>query len=147
MKKNKKLQLNDLNFDEIKVGDSFSFDKFIDNAMVDSFAELTHDYNPLHTDHNYAKNTEFGGRIAHGMLIGSFFSTLVGMLCPGKKCLYLSQDLSFKNPLRPDSRVTVMGVITNKSDAIKVIEIETIIKNNKGSVIVSGNAKVKVREK
>jgi hypothetical protein len=40
-----------------------------------------------------------------------------------------------------------MGVITNKSDAIKVIEIETIIKNNKGSVIVSGNAKVKVREK
>jgi len=146
MKKNEKLKLNDLDFEAIKVGDSFSFERFVDSIMIDTFAELTSDYNPLHTDHNYAKDTEFGGRIAHGMLVGSFFSTLVGMLCPGKKCLYLSQNLSFKNPLKPDSSVTVTGTIIGKSDSVKIVEIKTIVKSEDGSVIISGDAKVKIRE-
>jgi len=145
-KRRGEITLHDLVYADIKIGDTFSFKRFIDEKMIDTFADLTSDYNPLHVDHQYAKNTEFGGRIAHGMLIGSLFSTLVGMVCPGKRALYLSQDLRFRNPLRPGNTVEVFGTVIEKFDALKVIEIQTTVKDKNGSLIVDGVAKVKIRD-
>lgn len=140
-----KIVPNNLSFDDIKVGQVFSFELVVGKAMVHNFAELTGDKNPLHVDDNYARETEFGEPIVHGMLLGGFFSTLVGMLCPGKNALYLSQDLRFKNPLRFGNTVIVAGVVVAKYDATKIIDIKTTIKDKKGVVIVDGLATVKVR--
>lgn len=139
------LKLNKLNYEDIRVGDIFSFEKLVDSGLVNAFADLSEDKNPLHVDESYAKRTEFGGRIVHGMLLGSFFSALVGMLCPGEKSLYLSQTLSFRKPIKLNTKVTVEGRVTAKSDATKIIELETSIKDEKGSVAVSGIANIKVR--
>lgn len=117
----------------------------MDKALARSFVKLTGDKNPLHLDEAYARKTEFGQTIVHGMLLGSFFSTLVGMLCPGKNVLYLSQDLRFRNPLKFGHMVTVAGVVTAKYDASKIMDIKTTIKDKQGTVIVDGLAKVKVR--
>lgn len=138
------LKLSKLEYADIKIGDEFFFKKIIDEKLVRQFAELSGDQNPLHLDENYAKSTKFGGRIVHGMLLGSLFSALVGMLCPGFHCLYLSQNLRFRNPLKYNELIRVSGRVTDKSDATGIITLETIIKNNSGKVIVDGNAQVKV---
>ena len=136
---------NNLSFNDIKVGQAFSFEVFVDKALTRNFAELTGDKNPLHWNDGYARKTEFGEPVAHGMLLGSFFSTLVGMLCPGKNALYLSQDLRFKNPLKFGSMVVVAGVVAAKYNAFKIINIKTTVKDKQGIIIVDGLAKVKVR--
>ena len=137
------MKLNDYSYDEIKIGQKFNFKKLLAVEDIDNFAKLTGDFNPLHCDDDYAKSTQFGGRIAHGMLAASLFSTIIGMLCPGKRSLYLSQSLNFKKPLPLNSKVIVRGIVKDKIKSVSVIVLYTEVIYN-GDVAVNGEAKVKV---
>ena len=139
-----KMKLNNYSYDEIKVGKIFEFKRVLSDKDVDTFAGLMQDFNPLHCDETYAKTTLFKGRIIHGMLIGSLFSTLLGMICPGKQNLYLAQSLNFIKPVYPGSEVTVRGTIKSKIDGIKLIVINTEVLIE-DTVVIRGEAKVKVR--
>lgn len=143
---NNKLQLNDFSFSDIKIGDSFSFERVVNDEDVDSFSRLTGDYSPLHMDKDYASKAGFNGRIAHGMLLAGFFSTIVGMLCPGKKALYLSQEVKFVNPLYLGSKVTVESVVVAKFEANKILDLKTSIFDVDRNLIVDGTAKVMIRK-
>lgn len=135
---------NDLNYGEIAVGNVYSFERVVDKDLVDRFADLSGDYNPLHMDEKYAAVRSSGGRIVHGMLLASFFSASVGMVCPGRRALYLSQELHFRNPVNVGQRVVIRGTVTAKSDAGRVITLAMEICDEKGSVCVDGEAKVKI---
>lgn len=139
------MELNDLKFEDIKIGDSYSFERIIDEDMMRKFADLTGNYNPLHYDQDYASRSEFGGKIAYGMLLASLFSTLFGMLCPGKPALCLSHELYFKNPLMVGDRASVSGEVISKSSSTRVLEIKTVIKNSQSIIVVDGRALVQVR--
>ncbi len=134
-----------LAFEEIQVGASYTFTRVISEAAVNQFAQLTGDFNPLHCDPAYGKQTKFKKNIAHGMLAGSLFSTLVGMYCPGERCLYLSQTLKFRRPIFLEDQVTVKGTVTSKSDSTKILtlKMEVIVRE---AVAVSGEAKVTILE-
>jgi len=134
-----------LRYEEIKIGDVHSFERVIDEEAVNRFAELTGDKNPLHMNEEYARKTEFGGRIAHGMLAGSLFSTLVGMFCPGERALYLSQKVNFRKPIRLGEKIKIQGEVIKKSDALKTITLSTKIINDKNQVVIDGEAMAKVR--
>ncbi len=140
------LASHDLEFDRIKVGAVFSFKKIVNDDLVDRFADLVGDYNPLHTDTAYAKKNGFEGRLAHGLLVGSLFSTLVGMFCPGRRALYLSQSLNFKEAVMVGNEVLVQGEVLAKSESTRVIKLKTTVYNQKNKVVVAGEALVKVRE-
>ena len=132
-------------FNEIKIGLAHYFDVTIDEKLEEDFAKISGDFNPLHMDEQYAKKTKFGKRVCHGMLLGSFFSRLVGMYLPGKNALYFSQNLNFVEPCFIGDIVIVKGKVMNKSEATKMIKIETTIKNNTGKLLVEGIAQVLVR--
>lgn len=133
-------------YEDIQIGEVFSFRRKIDDTLVEKFAELTHDYNPLHTEEDYARRSEFGGRIAQGMLLAGLFSALIGMYCPGESSLYLSQTAHFRKPLRIGEEVVVRGEVVSKSGALKIIELKTTITDLRSTLIVDGVARVKVRE-
>ena len=135
-----------LNFNEIKIGDKVSFKIEISGELVEKFAAISGDYNPLHVDEIYAQNSKFKQKIVHGMLLGSYFSQLVGMHMPGKKCLYLSQTLDFHEPCFLSDVVSIEGIVKGKSDAIKILEIDTRVYNQKNILLVDGIAKVMVLE-
>jgi len=139
------IKINEYNYDEIHIGDTFEFKRNLSIEDVNNYAKLTRDFNPLHCDEEYAKNTQFKGRIIHGMLAGSLFSTLVGMVCPGKNNLYLAQSLNFKNPIYPNSELIVRGIVKSKIDAIKLIVINTEIIVNE-IIVIEGEAKVRIRD-
>ena len=132
-------------FNEIKIGLEHHFEISIDEKLEEDFAKISGDFNPLHMDEQYAKKSKFGKRVCHGMLLGAFFSRLVGMYLPGKNALYFSQNLNFVGPCFIGDIVIVKGKVMNKSEATKMIKIETTIRNNAGELLVDGIAQVLVR--
>jgi 3-hydroxybutyryl-CoA dehydratase len=132
-------------FDDITIGLKKIFNVKITESMIDNFASLSGDYNPLHMDSNYAKTTSFEKRVVHGMLLSSFFSQIVGMHIPGKNALYLSQTLRFVSPCYINDEIFVEGEVIDKSPATKIVTLKTIIKRNDEKVLVEGLAKICVR--
>ena len=135
----------DYSFNEIEIGLEHHFEICINEKLEEDFAKISGDFNPLHMNEEYAKETKFKKRVCHGMLLGSFFSRLIGMYLPGKKALYFSQNLNFVEPCFIGDIVIVKGKIINKSESTKMIKIETTIKNNTGKLLVEGIAQVLVR--
>lgn len=133
-----------LSYSDINKGDVYSFKRTISKQDVMDFAEIIGDFNPLHIDTEFGKKSQFKGNIAHGMLAGSLFSTLVGMHCPGEKSLFISQTLNFRHPIYYDDTVIVKGTVIDKSDALKIITLKTEILKD-GKLIIDGEAKIRVR--
>lgn len=137
------MKVNDLNFADIKEGDEFSFVREITREDGIRFAVLTGDINPLHIDPVFGYESQFGENIVHGMLLTGFFSTLVGVYCPGKNALYLSQTLRFKRPVLYGDRVTARAQVVAKNASMRMLTLKTEILKD-GVIAVSGEAKVVV---
>ncbi len=133
------------NFEELFVGQKANFFKKIDSTLVNDFAKISGDFNPLHMNDEYASTTNFGKRVCHGMLLASFFSQLIGMYLPGKNSLYFSQTLNFRNPCFIDDNITIEGEIIEKKSNIKLIVIKTTIHNQDGECLIDGIGKVIAR--
>lgn len=137
-------KINELNIEDISIGDVEKFSITVTEQMVDDFAKISGDYNPIHMNEEYAKQTKFSNRICHGMLISSFFSRLIGMYLPGKNSLYFSQNLNFVNPCYINDIITVEGEVIDKSESIKMIKIRTRVKKQ-DKIIIDGIAQVMIR--
>ena len=138
-------KLSELNFNEIEIGDSREFKITITNSMVDEFAKISGDFNPLHVDEKYAQTTKFGKRVVHGMLLASFLSQMVGMYLPGKHALYSSQTLEFHNPCFVDDEINVISKVIDKSQSTKIIKIESKISNEENKLLLYGVGRIVVR--
>jgi 3-hydroxybutyryl-CoA dehydratase len=105
--------------DEITEGMSAVFSKTVTDADIVLFAGITGDTNPVHLDEEFAKPTMFKGRIAHGMLTAGFISAVFGTKLPGPGCIYMSQNLKFKAPVKigdtVKARVTVSAIDQEKA--------------------------------
>jgi len=139
-------EVKNVQFNDVKIGQKFSFQVKITKEMVDTFAHLSGDFNPLHMDDEYAKKTQFGKRICHGFLLSSLFSQLVGMHLPGMNSLYFSQSLNFRSPGYIGDEVVVEGKITEKSPALNLITMETQITNQDGKCLIDGLGKIIIRK-
>jgi len=138
-------KISEFQFKAIKIGQKSMFSENITELMLNNFANISGDYNPLHIDENYAKKTSFKKRICHGMLLASFLSRLVGMYIPGKNALYFSQSLNFQSPCFIGDKVTIEGEVIDKSPATRIITIKTSVFNQNGNCVLDGIAKVIVR--
>lgn len=107
-------------------------------STIAEFADLSGDHNPLHLDEEYAAETMFDGRIAHGMLAASVVSAALASL-PGD-IVYLSQDLSFESPVRAgDELVADVEVLeTLGGDRLRVRTAASV----EGESVVTGEAVV-----
>lgn len=143
------MKINDLNkirkfeFNDVAVGDEVWFEKKIGREEMKKFENLTGNTTPLHTDLEYAKKKGFQGIVVYGLLAASYFSTLFGMFLPGEKCLCLSHNIIYKNPLIENETIKVYGKVTHKIDGLEILIMETKIFNEKDVLIIDGEAKVK----
>lgn len=108
--------------DELAVGQTASFSKTVTDADIVLFAGISGDTNPVHLDEQYAGQTVFCGRIAHGLLSASLLSAVLGTKLPGPGCIYLNQTLNFKAPVRigdtVTARVTVKEIFPDKNRVV-----------------------------
>jgi 3-hydroxybutyryl-CoA dehydratase len=124
--------------EDFQPGQRASFTKTFTDEDVRRFIEITGDTNPLHVDEEFAAGTQFGGRIIHGMLAASLFSTMVGMLLPGTGAIYRSQTLRFLLPVRPGDTVTAHFVVRSVDRARHRLEIDAWIENEAGEHVIEG---------
>lgn len=128
--------------DEIKIGDKSSVTKTITETDVYLYAGITTDINPAHVNEEYAKNTMFKGRIAHGMLTAGLISAVLGTKLPGPGTIYLGQELKFTKPVKFGDTITaeveVIEIIAEKNR----LKLKTTCINQNGDTVLEGVATV-----
>lgn len=127
---------------EMKIGDSASFSKTITDFDVKMFAGITGDFNPVHINKEFAKETMFKDRIAHGMLVASLFSTILGTQLPGEGAIYAGQELKFTKPVYLDDTITATVTVSELDVEKNRVTLETIATNQNGEVVIKGFAKL-----
>jgi 3-hydroxybutyryl-CoA dehydratase len=132
--------------DEIKVGDSAEFAKTISESDIYLFAGVTGDLNPFHVNEEYSKKTFFKGRIAHGMLLAGFISTVVGCKLPGPGAIYVKQELKFMAPARIGDTITAKATVTEVVADKNRVVLQTTCTNQNGEVVLDGQALVSPRK-
>lgn len=124
------------------LGTQASVTRTISDEDVRLFAQITGDDNPLHLDEAYAAGTRFGGRIVHGMLTASLFSTIVGKHLPGEGGIYLGQQVRFVKPVRPGDTITATAEVVAVRPEKRVLTLRTECVNQHGETVVTGEATV-----
>ena len=127
---------------EIKVGDRAQFAKTISESDVYLYAGITGDFNPAHINAEYAKETFFKTRIAHGMLTAGFISTVLGNYLPGPGTIYLHQDLRFKAPVHMGDTIQALVEVIDVNEDKNRVRLKTTCTNQDGTIVLSGEAAV-----
>jgi 3-hydroxybutyryl-CoA dehydratase len=99
--------------EDLEIGMEAAHERVLTGNDIEAFAELSGDDNPVHLDADFAAKSPFKARIAHGMLTASFISTVLGTKLPGYGCIYLSQTLRFKAPVKIGDTVRALARITS----------------------------------
>ena len=99
--------------EDLEIGMVRSLRKVVTDRDIEMFAEVSTDKNPVHLDDDYAHDTIFGGRIAHGMLTAGLISAVIGEQLPGHGTVYLGQTLKFLAPVRPGDTVLAEVTVTD----------------------------------
>jgi 3-hydroxybutyryl-CoA dehydratase len=129
--------------EDLSVGQTAELERYVSEEAVSAFAAISGDTNPLHLDEAFAKTTVFGGRVAHGMLSGSYISAVLGTHLPGPGGVYVSQTLSFKRPVHIGDEVIARVTVTAIDEKKGHVTLKTACLVN-GKVVVQGEAVVVV---
>ncbi|GAB2877714.1 bifunctional enoyl-CoA hydratase/phosphate acetyltransferase [Uliginosibacterium flavum] len=132
--------LQNITYDEIKVGDSATLNRTVRREDIQLFAVVSGDVNPSHLDDQYAKESEFGEVTAHGMLSGAMISALLGNQFPGPGTTYVSQSLRFNALVHIDDTLSVKLVCTQKIPDKKQLLIACTVTNQDDVLVVEGEA-------
>lgn len=133
-------------FEDLKMGQQATVSRTITETDLRNFSGVSGDTNPMHLNEEYAKSTQFGGCIVHGMLTASLISAVIGTKLPGPGCIYMSQSLTFLAPVRVGDTVyataTVKELIPQKN---RVILDTTCYVGD--TAVIKGEALIKVPSK
>ncbi len=130
-------------FEDLSVGQTATYGKTITEADIVLFAGVSGDTNPVHLNEEFASQTMFKGRIAHGMLSVGFISTVFGTKLPGPGCIYISQNLRFKGPVKIGDTVIAKVELVELIPDKKRANFKTVCTVG-NAVVVDGEATIMV---
>lgn len=125
---------------DIALGESQSFTKTVTEYDIYNFAGVTGDMNPMHINHEFAKETAFGNRIAHGVLSLGFISNVLGNKLPGPGSVYISQACKFMKPVFISDTITATVEVIKKDEEKNRLWLRTFCTNHKGEIVLEGEA-------
>ena len=129
-------------YDDNKIGDTAQISKVVTDEDIKKFAEVSLDENPIHLDEEFAKNSMFKQRIAHGMLSAGLISAVIGTKLPGVNTIYMGQDLKFVAPVFIGDEVTATVEVIDKRDDKHIVTLKTTVVNQDGKEVIKGQAVV-----
>ena len=127
------------NIEELQPGMTASISKTVTEADIILFSGVSTDVNPVHLNEEFAKSTQFGGRIAHGMLSAGFISAVLANKLPGPGTVYLGQTLKFKAPVRIGDTVTATLTVREVNVEKKRCILDSVCTVN-GKPVIEGES-------
>lgn len=124
-----KYSISRFQLEDLQEGNVFSFEETITEEMIDDFAGVSGDFSTLHIHNDFAEARGFRGRVAHGVLLASLLSRMVGMHLPGENALLLAMNVKFSAPAYVGDRIHVHAVVDQVSESMRVIVLKILIKN------------------
>ena len=122
------------------VGEQASLTKTVTGSDVTTFADLIGDHNPIHTDDEYARQSRFGRRVAHGVFTGGLISAVLGNKLPGPGSIYLSQQIEFLAPVFIGDTITAVVEVTSWRPEKRIITFKTDAYNQENTKVVTGQS-------
>lgn len=128
-----------LSLAEMTVGRKEAIEVEVGEREIAAFAELSGDVSPVHVDDSFAKGLGFRSRIAHGALLASLVSRLVGTRLPGACGLLQSMSLEFRRPCYPGTRIRIEAEVVQRVESVRAVRIGiTIVDAGDGTVLATG---------
>ncbi len=118
-------QAHGLYLEDMKIGLSASIRKTVSDQDIRLFAEITGDTNPVHLDEEFAAQTVFKQRIAHGMFSAGLISAVLGTHLPGPGAIYLEQSLKFRLPIHLGDEVETRVTVTDINERRRRVTLST----------------------
>ncbi len=128
-----------IHIEDMEMGMTRHIRKLVTDEDIHMFAEVSTDRNPVHMDEAYARETIFGGRIAHGMLTAGLISAVIGEQLPGHGSVYMGQTLKFLGPVRPGDTVTAEVEVIDINYAKRRVKLDCRC-TVEGKTVMSGEA-------
>jgi 3-hydroxybutyryl-CoA dehydratase len=125
-----------------EIGEEATLSHNVTKNDIQTFSKITGDANPIHIDDDYAKNTIFGGRIAHGFFVAGLVSAVLGTRLPGPGAIYVSQQLRFLAPVYPGDTI-IARVKVLAWDGLKGrMTLLTEVTNQNNFIVLTGEAQL-----
>ncbi len=125
---------------ELSEGDHAELTRVVEHADVEAFVDAVGDYNPLHSNPEYAATTMFKAPIAPGIFTAGMISAVIGTQLPGPGAVYLSQDLKFLKPVKPGDTITARVEVVELIRDRNRIRLKTVCANQRGEEVLTGEA-------
>ena len=139
-------------FEAFEVGEAIETPaRTITEADVVTFAGLSGDYNPLHTDAEFAKETMFGERVAHGLLGLSVVSGLAWRtgFMEGTADALISVETKFRNPVKFGDTIRARFEVKQKKAMKRLgggfVTFNVVVLNQRDETIQKGDWTVLIR--
>ena len=130
-------------FEDLSLGMTHETHHTITEDDIELFAQVSGDRNPLHMDEEFAKQTPFGQRIAHGALTASYISGILGNDLPGPGSIFVGLNMRFRRPVFIGSNVIVRVEVTEMQSRGNRVTLKVSC-NVDGKAAISGEAIVMV---
>lgn len=131
---------------QISIGDNASFSKTVSESDVYNFAGVTGDMNPVHINQQYALQTVFGKRIAHGIMALGFISNVLGTQLPGPGVIYVEQTAKFLKPTAIGDTITATVEVIKIDEEKNRVWLYTYCTNQDSEIVVEGEAMMMPRK-
>ena len=132
--------------EDLSVGMSAERKMVVTAEKIDTFAELSQDFNPIHMDEEFAKTTPFGGRIAHGALSASLISAVLGNDIPGPGAIFIELNLRFRKPAFIGDEIIARAEVAEIKERTGRVKMKVSCQIN-GKTIIRGDAGVMVMKR
>lgn len=132
---------NKTRYEDIKPGDRSAFSKTVSEADIFAFCGITGDFNPIHVDEVFAKQSRWEGRIAHGMLVAAMVTQTLSAIL-GEGAIHVSQEVSFRAPVRIGDTITVVSEVTEKMEDKRRVIVSSVWTNQDGVTVITGRGEL-----
>jgi len=134
-------------FEDIQIGDKATFSKTMTESDIFAFSAITGDFNPIHVNAEFAKESVFKQRVVHGMLTAGLVDQTLTHI-GGAGNIHLSQFVKFMAPVHIGDTMTVLSEVVSKDAAKNRVTVKSTVTNQAGKTVLEGEALIMIpREK
>lgn len=123
-----------------------TIERVVTQDQIEKYARASGDFNPIHIDHEFAASTQFGGTIAHGMMVAATISEMMTAAFGRNWAESGSMKIRFRSPVKPGQRITTQGSVrrVDAAEGIKRVSCTVSVVKDDGETAIAGQAEVRL---